>query len=393
MKRNRFKKRENHESINDELGFDFQVVENKQYWIEDVGYEFSKTEISKIEQATNELQEMCYNAIDFVIENNRFNDFNIPEQYIEYIKKSWKREDWSLYGRFDFFFDGNKLKVFEYNADTPTSLIEASLAQYHWMKGQQLPDQFNSIDEKMIAWWKDYQTTFNPKKVFFTTVKENQEDFRNTEYIMDVAHRAGVNTDFIFIEDIGSDEEFLYDLENNPITHLFKLYPWEWMVNEEFGKFLLKDNVQIIEPIWKMLLSNKALMAILWEMYPNCEYLLPTYFSPEKLNGSYVKKPILSREGQNVEIIQDNSINDMKDGVYASDINIYQEVCILPLIDGYYPVIGSWVVGEESAGIGIREDESKITANLSRFVPHYFCEDEMDLPKPKKGFLNKIFNF
>jgi glutathionylspermidine synthase len=392
MKRNRFSKRENHEQINDDLGFDFQVVENKQYWIEDIGYEFSKTEIDQIEKATNELQEMCYNAIDYVILNNRFNDFNIPEQYIEYIKKSWKREDWSLYGRFDFFFDGQKLKIFEYNADTPTSLLEASLAQYHWMKGQSLPDQFNSIDEKMINWWKEYQLKFNPKKVMFTTVKENQEDFRNTEYIMDTAHRAGVNTDFIFLEDIGSDEEYLYDLENNQITHMFKLYPWEWIVNEEFGKFLLNDNVMIIEPIWKMLLSNKALMAILWELYPNSEYLLPTYFSPEKLNGSFVKKPILSREGQNVEIIQDNSINDKKDGVYSSDKNIYQEVCILPLIDGYYPVIGSWVVGEESAGIGIREDESKITANLSRFVPHYFKEDESELPKNKKGLFSKIFS-
>jgi glutathionylspermidine synthase len=209
---------------------------------------------------------------------------------------------------------------------------------------------------------------------------------------MDTAHRAGVNTDFIFLEDIGSDEEYLYDLENNQITHMFKLYPWEWIVNEEFGKFLLNDNVMIIEPIWKMLLSNKALMAILWELYPNSEYLLPTYFSPEKLNGSFVKKPILSREGQNVEIIQDNSINDKKDGVYSSDKNIYQEVCILPLIDGYYPVIGSWVVGEESAGIGIREDESKITANLSRFVPHYFKEDESELPKNKKGLFSKIFS-
>jgi glutathionylspermidine synthase len=30
------------------------------------------------------------------------------------------------------------------------------------------------------------------------------------------------------------------------------------------------------------------------------------------------------------------------------------------------------VVGEEAAGIGIREDDSPITRNSSRFVPHYF---------------------
>jgi len=35
-----------------------------------------------------------------------------------------------------------------------------------------------------------------------------------------------------------------------------------------------------------------------------------------------------------------------------------------------YPVIGSWVIGGESAGIGIRETDHLITDNHSRFVPH-----------------------
>jgi glutathionylspermidine synthase len=34
--------------------------------------------------------------------------------------------------------------------------------------------------------------------------------------------------------------------------------------------------------------------------------------------------------------------------------------------------IGSWIVDGESAGIGLREDESAITRNTSRFVPRYF---------------------
>jgi glutathionylspermidine synthase len=35
-------------------------------------------------------------------------------------------------------------------------------------------------------------------------------------------------------------------------------------------------------------------------------------------------------------------------------------------------VIGSWIVGEEPAGIGMREDSTPITKNTSRFVPHHF---------------------
>ena len=47
----------------------------------------------------------------------------------------------------------------------------------------------------------------------------------------------------------------------------------------------------------------------------------------------------------------------------------------LPDFDGHHPVIGSWVIANQAAGIGIREDTSPITGNNSRFVPHYFIED------------------
>ena len=45
----------------------------------------------------------------------------------------------------------------------------------------------------------------------------------------------------------------------------------------------------------------------------------------------------------------------------------------LPAFDGNYPVIGSWIIGDDAAGIGIREDDTPITRNTSRFVPHYFA--------------------
>jgi len=383
MKRKNFTKRENYKEINESLGFDFQSLDNnKEYWAEDTGYEFALSEVEKIEKATNEVHQMCFSAIDYVIKNNRFKDFGIDQKMVPYIKKTWEREDWSMFGRFDFCFDGKKLKVFEYNADTPTSLVEAALAQWQWKDGQKLPDQFNSLDPKLVDWWKDYRKEFNPNKVYFTTVKENVEDFRNTEYIMDCATRAGIETDFLFIEDLGSDGEFFYDLQNNKIEHLFKLYPWEWLANEQFIDTVLQDNCKIIEPAWKMILSNKALMAILWELFPNHEYLLPTYFSEDKLKSSFVKKPLLSREGQNVSIVEKNNTKEEKEGLYRSDLNIYQEICYLPEFQGNYPVIGSWVVGEESAGMGIREDKSKITANLSRFVPHYFVKQTSATPFP-----------
>jgi glutathionylspermidine synthase len=37
-----------------------------------------------------------------------------------------------------------------------------------------------------------------------------------------------------------------------------------------------------------------------------------------------------------------------------------------------YPVVGSWVIAHQAAGIGVRESASPIITNTSQFVPHLF---------------------
>ena len=107
------------------------------------------------------------------------------------------------------------------------------------------------------------------------------------------------------VEEVGwlAKQSCFVDLEGVPIRRWFKLYPWEWLVREPFGKHLLSGGMQVIEPWWKLLLSNKGLLAVLWELFPNHPYLLPAYFDPKPLRNGYVRKPLLGREGANVEIV------------------------------------------------------------------------------------------
>jgi glutathionylspermidine synthase len=118
-----------------------------------------------------------------------------------------------------------------------------------------------------------------------------------------------------------------------------------------------------------MILSNKALLPFLWQLYPDHEYLLASYFEPFKLKN-FVRKPIFSREGANINVFIDNNEELFTEGNYGQEGYIYQDLCVLPYFNGNYPVIGSWVIGQESAGIGIRESTSIITDNNSRFIPH-----------------------
>ncbi|WP_197466872.1 glutathionylspermidine synthase family protein, partial [Tsukamurella pseudospumae] len=83
----------------------------------------------------------------------------------------------------------------------------------------------------------------------------------------------------------------------------------------------------------------------------------------------YVKKPKLGREGANLTIV-DSGRETATGGVYGAEGYVYQMFDPLPEFDGYRPVIGAWVVGDESAGIGIRETSGLITDDGAAFIPH-----------------------
>ncbi len=373
MKRITTTPRNNWQEAVEKLGFGFHTS-NVPYWDETVYYQFSMDEILYIEKVTTELWDLSLGAVQHVIDNKLYKHFGIPESFIPLIERSWTEDHPAIYGRFDFCYKNGQVKLLEFNADTPTSLYEAGIVQWFWLQDfDKNKDQFNSIHEKLIAYWKYLKEYLYEGTLHFTCLKESLEDLTNTEYLRDCAMQAGIETKLVFVDDIGWDEhaqEFV-DMENEPIKNMFKLYPWEWMVNDDFGKNILAERNKImwIEPAWKMILSNKAILPILWKLYPECPYLLPAYFDADKLMN-YVKKPIMSREGANIQLVQNNSTILQTEGMYGKEGFIYQELFALPEFDGNYPVIGSWIIGQEPAGIGIREANSLITDNKSRFVPH-----------------------
>jgi glutathionylspermidine synthase len=328
--------------------------------------------VDELEKAANTLHFLCIDAAEAVIKNNWWSRLGIGEAAVPVILESWERDDFSLYGRFDFAYDGiTTPKLLEYNADTPTALVEASVAQWFWL--QELhpqADQFNSIHERLIEAWK----RFTGKMIHFSCVKELAEDEMTILYLRDTCEQAGVKTKSVFIDDIGWHRagNFFVDMDNERIERAFKLYPWEWLWHEEFSAHLVKNCVQFIEPAWKMLLSNKGLLPVLWELFPDHPNLLPAYDVAEPLGSRYVRKPKLSREGSNVTWVEGGVVLEENGGLYGEEGFVFQSPATLADFSGNHPVFGVWVVDHEAAGLGIREDTRRITGNLSRFVPHYF---------------------
>ena len=356
------------------LGFGFHTADTP-YWDESAYYSFTMPEIEKLESVTSELWDMCLTAVQHVIDHNLFSQLMIPEFMAPHIIDTWNNDAPAIYGRFDLCYDGKtEPKLLEFNADTPTSIFEASIIQWFWLKDFDEPkDQFNSIHEKLITYWQYLKPYLHPGKIYFTCAKDVLEDYTTTAYLQDCAMQGGLETAFIYISDIGWDNNNSYfvDLDGQPIRNIFKLYPYEWMVNETFGKNLVIDKLKAnwIEPSWKMILSNKAILPILWQLFPYHKNLLPAYFTRSILKD-YVKKPFLSREGTNITLVENEKLIASSDGTYGDEGFIFQELCKLPDFDSNFPVIGSWIIGQEPAGMGIRESDGLITDNLSRFIPH-----------------------
>lgn len=352
------------------IGLSYHTHDSGPYWDESAYYQLTAHDVALLETSANAVHQLYLQGAEAVISQGWWDRLGIPAIAVPAILSSWEQDDFSLYGRFDFAYDGEgPPKLLEYNADTPTALIEASVAQWFWLQDCfPQADQFNSIHERLIDAWK----RSGIRRLHCCSVSDHPEDEQTVRYLQDTAAQAGCDTVQIGIEQIGWDpgRRRFVDLDDAPIDPAFKLYPWEWLWQEQFGQHLVNPGTRFIEPVWKMLLSNKGLLPILWEMFPEHPNLLPAFEAPDALKGNFVRKPILGREGSNVMWVEGGLELEKTSGDYGHEGFVYQALARRRPFDGYWPIAGVWMVDHEAAGVGFREDSHRITGNLSRFVPH-----------------------
>lgn len=382
------------------------VTENGPYWNEamaqPVYYQLTQKQQEQLETAANDVQSACIGDLVWLFEEASeevremwFDRFGIPKHYRQYVIDSWNKDEWSMYGRFDFVLTKDGPRLLEYNADTPTTLIETAISQWNWYSTNAEKGvfgenhyQFNELHEALIRHWGDMKNHNELKgDVHFASFSQ-VDDLATVAYMADCAREAGVVAHMLPIEEIGWNGVEFTDPEEKKIENCFKLYPWEWMVDDEFGDVVPQADTRWIESPWKMMLANKAILALLWERHSKIEWLVPCYIADSEGDGGFetrpgekwVTKPLLSREGQNVKIwqIDDNNLATLVEGVdgdYDEEQCVFQQYIEWDPIDGKYPMMGVWMVGDDAVALGIREDDGPITQNNSRFIPHVVIVD------------------
>jgi glutathionylspermidine synthase len=370
----------------EEHGFEFDSAKGVTGWDESAYYQFTPRQIEDdIEGPAEEIERLCFEVVERAVKTESvLQRLGIPEIYWDYIAQSWNNGEKNLYGRMDLSYDGNgPAKLLEYNADTPTALYETAVFQWEWLEQavQQglIPDgcdQLNDVHERILQTFP----LLDLEGVSHFACNPDIEDDKGTlDYLEECAREAGLKTCFLGMEDIGIDDQGRFtDLDDMVINTLIKLYPWEWIMAEEFGRNVPASGVRFIEPPWKAILSNKGLLPLLWGMFEGHPNLLPAFFEDDSgaaaLGDSYVRKPLLSRQGANIEIVQDGKTLFQSDGPYGEEAHILQGFHPLPEYSGRFPLVGCWLVASEAVGLCIREDSTLVTGKESRVVPHVILD-------------------
>lgn len=121
-------------SYADEPAIQWSACEYDNYWNEEGQVVISQDAEKKMLEASYQLHNMALEAVDKVVNDDKLLTlFNINRNLWPAVRHSWAQKHTDMQGRFDFVFYGDdQPKMLEYNADTPSLIIESGKFSEDW---------------------------------------------------------------------------------------------------------------------------------------------------------------------------------------------------------------------------------------------------------------------
>lgn len=366
----------------------------------------SATAEAELKCATNELHGMFMHATNLALQNEDIlQHFNLPPELWPRIQKSWNnRRNEMITGRFDFCLTPEGPKLYEYNSDSASCHMECGKIQGRWAEHFGCSEGENAGRQLFDLLWRTWSRT-DSKGIIHVMHDHSAEESYHALYMRSALEKAGIKSKVIEgLSGIRWDEKNnIVDADGVIIERVWKTWAWETALDEirhqieEEGENLrlhrtidkktsqprlvdvfLRPEVMVFEPLWTLIPSNKAILPILWGLYPNHPYLLKSEFtlSKELEKAGYVAKPIVGRCGENIQIYSPNQglVQETK-GKFDTRALIYQALCPLPKIGGDFVQISTFSVGGTYGGACIRLDQSPIITSNSDLVALRVLED------------------
>ncbi|WP_456403060.1 glutathionylspermidine synthase family protein [Hydrogenimonas sp.] len=371
------------------IGFYWHTDSDRTPYICDEAVVVNENEAEAYYEAANTLYAMFVEAGEYVVENDLFHEIGIPFNLVDAVKKSWENDvHWHIYGRFDLAggVGGVPIRLLEFNADTPTALFETAIVQWALLKANDLNEagQFNNVYEAVCDNFRrlivlegdiaEFETHYRGWKILFSSVRGNIEDENTTRLLQKMADDAGFHTKFAYVDEVEfSDEEGIF-FENERYEYWFKLIPWEAIAVEEsdlariLTKIMENQKAIILNPAYTLMFQSKAMMKILWDLFPGHPLLPETSFEP--LGRKQVQKPFFGREGGSVKILDaKGDVLEAAADLYGDQPSIYQEYVELPKDSEGRSYQAGVFFAYEGCGLGYRRGGA-ILDNMSKFVGH-----------------------
>ncbi|SEQ66155.1 bifunctional glutathionylspermidine amidase/synthase [Basfia succiniciproducens] len=373
-------------------------------------FTISETAKHELIRATNELHLMYLHATNKVLnDDNLLKYFNIPKLLWPRLRLSWENRRYqTVSGRLDFCLDERGLKVYEYNADSASCHAEAGAILGRWAKVAGLDngeDPGAHLRNALADCWKHRDNT---PLVHIMQDNDSEEDYHSM-FMQSALLQAGCRTKIIHgTEGLHWDKRGrLLDDEDNQILSVWKTWAWETMLEQlredatgrevappirtgypedkvRLIDVLLRPEVLVYEPLWTAIPSNKAILPVLWSLFPNHRYLLESGFelTQNLIKNGYAKKPIAGRRGDNVTLFaEQHSRLDVTHGRFGKQEHIYQQLWCLPKVEEQYVQICTFTVGGHYGGSCLRSDPSRIIVGDSDMQPLRVLNDKDFLAK------------
>lgn len=368
-------------------------------------FTISQSAEQELIRATNELHLMYLHATDKVLKDDSLlHHFNIPEILWPRLRLSWQKRRYQMItGRLDFCMDERGLKVYEYNADSASCHTEAGFILQEWAKQGGL-QQGTNPGEDLLNTLADSWKHSDAKSFVHIMQDNDSEENYHALFMQRALSQAGFESKILHgLGDLHWDKRGrLVDDENRRVSCVWKTWAWETVLEQlreesedqtavppirtghpenqvRLLDVLLRPEVMVFEPLWTVIPSNKAILPVLWSLFPNHRYLLESTFelNDNLMQNGYAIKPVAGRSGSNIELVNHKEqILDKTAGRFAWQENIYQQLWCLPKVAERYVQICTFTVGGHYGGACLRSDSSLVIKGESDMQPLRVLNDD-----------------
>lgn len=388
------------------------VVAQHGHIINQDSYEYftiSESAEQELIRASNEMHLMYLHATEKVLKDDKLlRLFDIPEVLWPRIRLSWQnRRHQMITGRLDFCMDERGVKVYEYNADSASCHTEAGLIIEKWAQKGGIKEGFNP-GERLLDALADAWKHCDAKPFVHILQDDDSEEDYHALFMQQSLNQAGYNSKILR----GLDELHwnsrgqLIDADKRVVECVWKTWAWETALDQlreeseqqalipirtghpegevRLVDVLLRPEITVFEPLWTLIPSNKAILPILWQLFPDNPYLLDTDFTvtPRLAQSGYAVKPIAGRCGSNIGLVDHkDNVLDETSGQFDHQENIYQELWCLPKVANRYIQVCTFTVGGHYGGCCLRSDPTLVIKKESDIEPLIVIEDKHFLAK------------